>query len=311
MALPHRSAPFWFHLCVTVAVAAAMRWCVPGAGVQDGAPGHAPDVHLAFFGFFLLLGELIWKGISVAGRVTLEILKWVVANLSLVVAKLSNGFKALGAGLLQGLKRAWDFTRKLYDDVLKPAWSKFWRIFDKFRRWLDDTFGPVLEWLRVLRDNVLQFYRNYVRPWLDLIDVTRKVLRVLAALHIPFARKLDRWLGELERRIEQPFRFLIGEINKVITIVNRVVTLDGLLQRLVLIRTLERDMRYAARGLFNWRVKPLDAQDWTDVRKAMNKRTEAQVTGEFSDLVARGQGPLSGLASEMAVTWRQRFSGGR
>jgi hypothetical protein len=161
--MTRRPAPFWFQLCVAVAGALALRWWLPTDAAGDAAAGHAYPAKQAFLGFIILIGSLIWKGLEVAGKVTLEVLKWVVANLSLVVTKLGNGLKDLGAGLLQGLKRGWDFTRRLYDDVLKPAWGKFWGWFDKFRAWLDRTFGPVLQWLQTIRKNLVDFWKN-LRP---------------------------------------------------------------------------------------------------------------------------------------------------
>jgi hypothetical protein len=147
--LPRRDRPpLWFDVCVAVALACAIRWMLAGAGVVDDAPGHAHPVHVAFLQFLLFLGGLIWRGLEVGARITLAALHWVVVNLSLVVTKIGNGLKAFGVDLLKGLKRGWEFTRKLYDDVLKPAWQKFWRLFDKFRRWLDTTFRPVLKWLK-------------------------------------------------------------------------------------------------------------------------------------------------------------------
>lgn len=327
MALPRRRAPFWFLLAVTIAGALALR-ALAGAGAGAGPlPGSPAPPSAAFFFFLILIGELIWKGVEVAGRVTLQILQWIVAKLSLVVTKLKNGLGVLGAELLKALKRAWDFTRRVYDEVLKPAWDHFWNWFDKFRRWLDDTIGPVLDWLRTLRENLLTFWKLYVRPWLDLIDVTRKLLRVLAALHIPFARELDRRLGQLEQQIEKPFRILLAELNKVIGIVNRIVTLDGLLQRLVLIRSLARDYQYA----WDTITKPYSKPITPEVHLAMVERMAAAmiaagvppsiaiaavlagqvykppevVEAETRAYLRKQTGPEAALMSEMAIVWRK------
>jgi len=261
MLRPRRSPPLWFLILLVVVEAAV--WRSLGGLSLIGAPGgdHRPELHQAFLGFLILVGSLIWKGLEVAGRVTLEVLKWMVINLSLVVTKIGNGLKALGVDLLAGFRKAWDFLKITYEHVLKPAWEKFWRWFDKLRKWLDDTFGPLLQHLRDLRDALLKFWKDYVRPWLDLIDVTRRALRVLNSLGLKWAGALDAKLGEIEEAIERPFRALLAKINEVIDIVNRVITLDGLLQRVALIRSLARDYNFAWRAIANPYRKPIPDQD--------------------------------------------------
>jgi hypothetical protein len=284
-------APLWFHLALAAALALALRLVLPA---HDAA---APSY--AFLGFLILLGELIWRGLEVAGKVTLEILRWMVVNLSLVVTKLKNGLGALGADVLKGLRRAWDFTRDLYDQVLKPAWRKFWGWFDKFRRWMDDTFGPVLKHLKELRDTLLKWWTLYVRPWLDLIDITRKLLRVLESLHIAWARELDRRLGELENAILKPFQLLLAKLNEVITLVDRVVTFDGLFQRVALVRSIARDYKYAWNVMRNAYDRPLSASDRAKAKEQLKAKTYAALSTEATAYLVTGQAPEAPLFEEL------------
>jgi hypothetical protein len=254
------------------------------------------------FAFILTVGELIWKGLQVAARVTLEVLKWTVAHLSLVVTKLVNGLKTIGTKLLVGLQKTWRFFEHTYERVLKPAWTKFWRWFDKFRRWLDKTFGPTLAWLRRLRDNLLRFWARFVRPWLDLIDVTRKVLRVLASLGLNWARELDRRLADIEARIQRPFTLLLAKVNEVINIVNRVVTLDGLLQRVALVRSLARDYKYAWNVIKSAYDEPLSDADKRALADKHKPRDFNAVHQEMTEYLSRGTGPRAGLVDETVLS---------
>lgn len=301
--------PWWFLVGVAVACAVLCRGLGSYASSAELSGGHTHPTQLGFLGFLILLGELIWKGLEVAGKITLEILHWMVVNLSLIVTKIGNGLKALGSGLLLGLKKAWDFLELTYDHVLKPAWEKFWRWFDRFRKWLDSTFAPVLKFLRHLRDSLLGFYKSFIRPWLDFIDVTRRVLRVLQSLGLKWAGKLDAELGALEDAIEKPFRALLAKVNEIITLVNRVVTLDGLLQRLALVRSLERDIRYAWRAAVNWRDSPLTDQDRADLRKRASERTRDDVVGDFAAAAEGGGGRYHAVIAEASAQWRIYLSG--
>jgi hypothetical protein len=298
------SPPFWFQLLLALALGVMLRACmeiVPwlAADARRGVP-----VSHAWFFFLIPIIEAIWKGVQVAGRVTLQILEWSVKALWAFATTTANGLKGLALLVGRGLKGVWDFFEATYENVIKPAWLKFWRWFDKFRRWLDSTFGPVLAWLRQLRDSLLAFWKTWIRPWLDLIDVTRKGLRVLSSLGIGWARRLDAYLADLESRIERPFLFVLSKLNEVINVVNRIVTLDGLLQRVALVRSLERDYLYAWRAAVNpWTRLSTDAE-----QKAANDKWAGKplktVISETKQYMSERTGPNAALYDEMLAQWR-------
>jgi hypothetical protein len=302
---PRRSSPpLWFTLCVAAALAVGLRALDATAhGAVFGAGRGAPVAH-AFLGFLILIGQLLWKGLEVAGRVTLEVVHWMVVNLAAVVAKIGNGLREFGLLLRSGVKKVWEFFETTYERVIKPAVQKLWRWFTKFTTWLDDTFGPVLRWLKRLRDNLLLFYKTFVRPWLDLIDVTRKLLRVLASLGLSWARALDKRLADIESAIERPFRLVLSKLNEVIGIVNRVITLDGLVQRVALVRSIERDYVFAWRAIVNpWR-RDISAADSERARKAWGAKTTADVVHDVSVYLLTGGGPDAPIIHEQAAQWR-------
>jgi len=255
-------------------------------------------------GFFIIVGEIIWKGLEVAAKITLEILHWMVVNLSLVVTKLGNGLKALGSALLVGLRKSWEFLGDTYEHVLKPAWEKFWRWFDRFRKWLDDTFGPVLRFLRRVRDTLLAFWKTYVRPWLDLIDVTRRLLRVLNSLGLHWAAELDAKLGAIEDAIERPFRLLLEKLNDVINIVNGIVDGFGLFQRVVLIRSLARDYQYAWQAMANPYRKPVPDTART-LPEIPTVYGPPDILPGIKAFLRDGSGPDADLVHAEAAAWRQ------
>jgi hypothetical protein len=228
-------------------VVVALRVWAP-AVLGAGHPGDGPPpLQLAWLSWVVVIAGWIKTSAEVISKLTLIALRWAVANLTLVVARLGNGLKALGHLLLVGVKDTWGFFRATYEDVIKPSLAKLWRWYKRFVKWLDDTFGPLLKHLRDLRDSLLKFWKTYVQPWLDLIDVTRRILQIFGAMGLDWAKTLDRKLAQLEAAIEKPFRLVLAKLNEVIDIVNRVITLDGLVQRVALIKSLARDYKFAWR----------------------------------------------------------------
>lgn len=306
--LPRRRAPFWFELTVAVALALGVRaleaWLQPaGRGAGDD-----PPVYLAFWQIIATIASTIWKGLEVAGRVTLEVLKWSVLQLWQFARVAYDAVREVGKGLVLAARRSWDFFQSTYEHVLKPAWQHFWKWFERSKQWLEDIFRPVFKWLNFARKHLLNFYTKYVRPILDVLGIAQKVLGVLERIGFEWAGKLDQQLAELQRRIDLPFRFALAKINEVVNLLNRIVTLDGLIQRVALVRSIERDIREVRRAFVNWGSSPLTAEEWRDLKRRGAPRSDAEITRDFSDLVGRGSGPRAALAEELAETWRARLA---
>lgn len=304
-----RPVPLWLHLLVATTAALLLRAYVPlprDAAIGPLQPGqHA----FAFWFAVILIGELIWKGIEAAGQVSLIVLHWMIINLSFVVSKITNTLASTGFALLQGLKRGWDFLRVVYDDVLKPAWSKFWTLFDRLTTWLTKTFTPVLKWLLRVRKFVVDAWTNFVRPWLDLIDVTRKALQLLGDLGVSWARALDARLQQIEQAIEKPFLWLVAKLNEVIGIVNLVITADGLIQRIAFVRTLARDYEYAWRAIANPYRKAPDPATKKTIDDAFKPRTAAQIAAALNDYTLAGGGDRADMYAALDAFVRREFGG--
>ena len=107
----------------------------------------------------------------------------------------------------------------------------------------------------------------------------------------------------MQERIDDPFRYALGKINEVINIVNRVVTFNGLIQRVALIRSIERDIRLVHRAFANWRSMPVTAEQYAELERRAG-RTEAEIWQEFIATVEPGGAARDPRASELAANWR-------
>ncbi len=301
--------PLWFSVCAAVVLGLVARAVLRQLDGLLPTHGRAPDVQLAFWQFILAAIGWAWNAFQAAGQVTLEVLAWAVKVLQSGAATMANAIKDGANALRLGFVKVWDWFRDVYNDVLKPAWQKFWTWFERLRTWLNKTFGPTLRWLLKLRAQLLKFWKTYVRPWLDLIDVTRKLLRVLSSLGLTWARALDKRLGEIEEAIEAPFRFVLGKLNEIINAVNTVMTLDGLLQRVALVRSLARDYKYAWMAI----VQPYSAPVTQSTRGALQDGGAVPTLDEIEDDYRRylrdGSGELAASVQPAVAAFRARHAG--
>lgn len=306
--LTARRAPFWFVVLVTLAGALLLRVLGLELRAPADARGGLEAPTLAFWGVFLLIAEALWKGVEVAGKVALAILQYSVHLLWRVVVLIGQGARELAGYAWTGLRKAWDLFKLTYRQVIKPAWQAIWRWIDATKAWLERTFGPVINFLNKVRTWITDFYSTYVQPILDVIGIGRRVLGVFSAFGLEWARRLDRRLADLEARINAPFLFLIAQLNRVTDVINRIVTADGLFQRLALIRSIERDLGPIGDAFANWRSHPITPTDFKRLHDKSLTRTTDQVRREISDALTINGNPRAALRGELAVTITRALS---
>jgi hypothetical protein len=307
--LPHRRAPLWFYVLVAALLAVALRELAPAPAASAGAGGDAHPVSFAWWTILVTIVEAIWKGVEVAGRVTLAVLQYSVNLLWRFARNIAAAAHELADYAWTGLKAGWGLLRDTYENVLKPAWKFFWKWVDKVENWLQRTFEPLIRWLQKVRTWILDFYTRYIRPVLDIIDVTRRALRVLASLGLEWARTLDRKLGELEERITRPFLELVAKVNDVINLINRVVTLDGLFQKLAYVRTYARDVK----DIWNqtgWGLhRPITAAEKDALHTSFARLALKTVERDIGEYMRTGGGPDAELLNGVAADVRVLFGG--
>lgn len=296
-------APLWFHLAL-VALAGATAHALGLHAIEPRA------VQLAFWGWIALIAEAVWTAVQAVGEVSLAFLSWSVNALWVFAKLVFNGLIGLGKEALRGFNRAWGFLQELYEHVLKPAWLKFWRLVDLVRDTLARVLGPIIDFLVAVRRELLALYDRFVRPVLDTIELVRRVLRVAADLGAEWAKALDAQLARLEDAIDRPFRFLLRKLNEVINLVDRVIAANGLFQRLVLIRSIARDMRYIGNLWWHTFHRKLTPQEEEIDNQQPKPRTVTDVLPPLREYLETGGGPDAPRIDEAVADLAIRFRPG-
>lgn len=303
------SPPLWFVALLALASALVLRWL--DASLAEGSTpgaGAAREQH-AFWPFLVTVAGIVWQGIQVAGRVTLQLLAWSVKALWAFAGSIYNAAKAIGRQLLDFGRWSLEFLRSTYERVLRPLWQHFWKWFDRARAWLQKVLAPVFQFLDAIRGHILKFYNDWVRPILDVIGIARKVLRTFASFGWDWARALDARLGELEEAIDRPFRIALAKINEVINLVNRIVTADGLFQRLALLRSIERDIRQVQNQLTNAYFRPSNDDEKRRATEEWPTMTMAQHIAEARTIAARRETRYASRIAEEVSDMKRILAG--
>jgi hypothetical protein len=118
---------------------------------------------------------------------------------------------------------------------------------------------------------------------------------------------LDAYLGRLRDRSSGRFQFVLAKLNEVINVVNRIVTLDGLLQRVALIRSLARDYQFAWRAIAQPYTRAVTDSDREQANHKLGVKPLTQIEHETREYIHGRGGPRAALLEEMAVIWRKQL----
>ena len=277
--------PWWTPLALVVACAAVAEIFGARHAPLDGVVLHAEFGKIGG-DTFRFLGDLARMAGFNAGGFEWAF-NWLRDRIFDVGRYLLRGLAEIGFLL----KRIALEVKRLYTNIIKPLIAKIVsavrRLSQLLHKWLD----PIVRWLKRIRYEILKFYEKFVRPVLDAIDIIRRTLGLLGSLGVDWAKTLEQKLGALERRIQQPFDYLLGKINELIGWVNRIITIDGLLQRFTLFQSLWANRASLINFQINTITRPLTSQESAIYNSPWVNLTPEEQVIEWQQY-ARGESPI-------------------
>lgn len=235
---------------------------------------------------------------------------WIQQATRLLATYLLDVAKSLAKSIVAVGKffaRLWGWLRRFYTDIIKPILRKLNQFIEWLQRTLKRIFGPVLELLQKIRKEIQKFYDKFLKPILDVIDALRLVLRGLSALGVDWAKELDAKLARLQQLITEPILQAIKRINEIAGWIDRIMTLDGLFQRLAFLRTLGALQRPIIRWAWNSQSTPVSAGEIDAARKRNKPRTAGEIRSAVNEYAQFGGGPYAARINENRTAWRSRF----
>lgn len=248
--------------------------------------------------FILSLLAYIW-------RVILSLIDFLNQVLNAIVNQLIAVAKTVASGIVQLGKffvRVWALLRRFWTDILRPVLLKIGKLIEAVKSFLERLFKPIIDIITKVRGWLQNIYKNVLRPILDIIDAFRLFLRGLGALGVDWAKELDRKLGELEDQITAPLLTAIRYLNQLASLIDRIMTLDGLFQKLIWIQSLAGYRKPTINFLWNSHSTPIG--DRADVKAKYKTPSKEQTTADLQEYIGARSGAMHEKYSELAQQMR-------
>lgn len=214
-----------------------------------------------------LLGALV--GISKSVATAIQSVGLAVVTLAKATATV---FDRVGGYLVN----VGGFFGRLFTSIIPQAFAHLSGWLVNIAKTLNRWFTPVVNLLKKVRKTFLKQWNTFVRPVLDTINVVRRTLQVLGFLGVDAAKNLDKKLAAIEAKIEAPMFVILGKINEVLNWVNRIATVDGILQRSILFASIFQYRKQFATYAANSLARPLTDQEQANYDAAYPTKTPAQ-----------------------------------
>lgn len=294
------SPPRWLR--VLLAIVALIVWWKWGAAASfpivvgefgGGGGGGDPDV-----GILSQILAYVWSVLVGLIGFLNQVLNAIVDQLIAVAKTVAREIVQLGKFFV----RVWSLLRRFWTDVLRPVLVKIGKLIETVKQFLERLFKPIIDVITKVRSWLQKIYNQVLRPILDIIDAFRLFLRGLGALGVDWAKDLDQKLGQLEDKLTAPLLTAIRYLNQLASLIDRIMTLDGLFQKLIWIQSLAGYRKPTINFLWNSHSTPIG--DRTDIKAKYKAPSKDVSVSDLKEAIEFKGGPLQEKYSELAQQMR-------
>lgn len=236
-------------------------------GLQDIIDGLLED----FLAMLLAILQFIWTVLVFVANYLWAALNW-----------LANFFYTLFQDVQKALKWLWQ-------QVVKTIMTRLPNLLKNYRQWMHDHLQSVIDFFTKLRKWYDDFFKNWIKPILNMIGIMRKILTIFRLLGFKWAARLDGDLAMIEQKIVQTYTTLRGYINQAITWIDLIVDPTGILRRNPLFAAIFQSANEMRNVLLTVPTRPLTGSE-TDMQSANRQSmTLAGQEANFTNYYSQGQ----------------------
>lgn len=137
-----------------------------------------------------------------------------------------------------GVAALWTADALIWDSFTDQLWTNFKNVWKSVWTALATTIPTILKLIHDARQLLDQVYTKYIRKIMFWIQWARTFLAYLKLLHVPFAQKLDKIIGQIQTAVFAPFLYVLGVLNLYGAWINLILTQNLTLQRPVFLNTM-------------------------------------------------------------------------
>lgn len=253
----------------------------PGGGAESGTPAGIVAQLLGFIvGLFGNDGLNVWSGISGVSDQSFGGLNDAFARIGDAVAKIKNVFQ------------------NIWNDVILAFLKKLLDAYTKLRQILQKIIGPVVNFLHQLRRLYDQYFNQFVKPTLRIIQNIRKFLQIFKLLGFKWAARLDARLADIENKIVKAYETIRQNLNQAITWLDLIIDPTAILRRNPLFAAILRSAPELRNLMLQQVTRPLTPDEQAQQDASRGRFTLAGYKQRQQDFYSNGLLPDDVSASQ-------------
>lgn len=193
----------------------------------------------------------------------------------------------------------------LWNKIIKQLITRVANLAKAIGDTISKVLVPAVQTLQKIRDLLNKLYDKFLRPILAYIQIVRKYLQILKALHIPFADKLDGILARIQGKIIAPYLWVLRTVNGYGRWINLIITAGGVLQRPLFTNSHFRYQSTAVGMFWNSQTSTKRGGAPYDVAIIPEQRDATIVASDFADFARTDGGYYAETAARSQAIVRQ------
>jgi hypothetical protein len=191
------------------------------------------------------------SGVPIIGSLLSGLFGLFGGGLEDAVKKFADWTVRAASFLASAVKNVIEFFKKLAGSVaniLGHIWTGFFKkIFTALlhgiqdvHKFLEAKLRPIIDYLKKIRAFYDRWYKQYMRPILNMMQNIRKGLQILKLFHVKFAQDLDKRIAGIEAQLTNTFLTVRGIFNSLIDFTNAIADPLRLLRHPTVVLSLRR-----------------------------------------------------------------------